>query len=76
MDISPLIKGVMAIIGIALALGQYPRLEHWAREQATQALEWRQELPDLFPEAQINGHRINDLVHTTKPTPHWTKYRQ
>ena len=33
-DLSPLIKGVLALIGIAIALGQYPKLEHWARAQA------------------------------------------
>ncbi len=69
-DLSPLVKGVMAVIGIAFALGQYPRLERWARVQAIEAMEWKQELPDLFPEAQLNGHRINDLVHTPEHRLH------
>ena len=33
-DLSPLIKGVLVIVGIAIAIGQYPRLEVWARSQA------------------------------------------
>jgi|GEM_PF-2544724 len=69
-DISPLVKGVMAVIGIAFALGQYPKLEHWARAQAVEAMEWKQELPDLFPEAQINGHKINEIVLTRESRFH------
>jgi|GEM_PF-2767352 len=62
-DIAPLVKGIISIIGIALALGQYPKLEHWAREQAIEAMKWKQDLPDLFPEAELHGQRINYLAH-------------
>jgi hypothetical protein len=47
-DLSPLIKGVLALISIAIALGQYPRLERWARSQALEAVQWKQGLPYFF----------------------------
>ncbi len=37
-EIGSLITGLLVIIGIALAVGQYPRLERFARAQAAQAL--------------------------------------
>ncbi len=37
-DIGSLIAGLLVIVGIALAMGQYPRLERFAREQAVLAL--------------------------------------
>jgi hypothetical protein len=47
-DISSLIKGVIAIVGIAIAVGQYSNLEHWSRSQAAQALVWKEPLPYFF----------------------------
>ena len=49
MDLSSLIKGIMTVIGIALATGHYGDLERWARLQAMAALEWKQPLPYFFP---------------------------
>jgi hypothetical protein len=48
-DISPLAKGLLTVIGIALATGQYGKLESWARREAIQALKWKQGLPYFFP---------------------------
>ena len=53
-DLSPLIKGVFVIVGIAISLGQYGRLEHWARKQAMEAVAWREPLPYFF--AQPKAH--------------------
>jgi len=47
-DLAPLIKSVLAIVGIAFALGQYPKLETWARVEATQAVSWKEPLPYFF----------------------------
>jgi hypothetical protein len=63
MDLSSLIKGIMAIIGIAVATGHYGDLERWARHQAIEALEWRQPLPYFFP---------SELAHKQTATPRST----
>ena len=47
-DISPLVKGVLAVVALSIALGQNPKLEHWARAQAIQAMEWKEGLPYFF----------------------------
>ena len=47
-DVSPLIRGLLVVIGIAIAVGQYPKLEHWAREQAAESFAWKQGLPHFF----------------------------
>ncbi len=62
-DLSPLVKGVLALMGIAIALGQYPRLEHWARAQALEAVQWKQGLPYFFPASPAGDrhHHINHL---------------
>jgi hypothetical protein len=52
-DLSPLVKGIIVIVGIAIALGQYPKLERWAKLQAIEAIEWKQGLPYFFPPAHI-----------------------
>ena len=54
-DLSPLIKGLLPIIGIAISLGQYSKRGHWAREQAVEALAWKTGLPYFFPH---EGRRI------------------
>jgi hypothetical protein len=60
-DLSPLIKGLLPIIGIAISLGQYPKLEQWARAQAVESLAWKQGLPHIFhPEHRATG----DLSHS------------
>ncbi len=48
-DLSPLIKGLFPLIAIAISLGQYPKLEHWARAQAAEAIAWKTGLPYFFP---------------------------
>ena len=47
-EIAPLVQGVMAIIGLALMLGQYPKLERWAQLHAAEALMWQRPLPYFF----------------------------
>ena len=47
-DLSPLIKGVLALIVPPSRSGQYPKLEHWARSQALEVVEWKQGLPYFF----------------------------
>ena len=59
-DVSPLIRGLLAIIGIAVAIGQYPKLDHWAREQAAESFAWKQGLPHFF----------GDVRHHSKPRRH------
>lgn len=56
-DLSPLIKGVFVVVGFAIVLGQYPRLEAWARAQATQAVAWKQSLPYFFQGSARHAHR-------------------
>jgi hypothetical protein len=61
-----MVKGVLAIIGIAIALGQYPRLERWARVQALEAVQWKQGLPYFFgpPHAEAKHHHsIYNEIH-------------
>ena len=55
-DLAPLIKGVLVIVGIALALGQYPKLETWAREQAIEAVAWKEPLPYFFASAHQKNY--------------------
>ena len=62
-DLSPLIKGVLVIVGIAIAIGQYPRLEVWARSQAIQAVAWKQPLPYFFQGSATHAHRKAKLSH-------------
>jgi hypothetical protein len=54
LDLSPLVKGIIVIVGIAIALGQYPKLERWAKTQALEAIEWKQGLPYFFPQTDKN----------------------
>ena len=48
LDLSSLIRGLLAVIGIAIALGQYPKLEYWSREQAAESIAWKHGLPHFF----------------------------
>jgi hypothetical protein len=54
-DLGPLVRGIIVVIGIAIALGQYPKLERWAKLQAIGAIEWKQGLPYFFdtPRARV-----------------------
>jgi hypothetical protein len=56
-DISALLRGVLAIVMLAIAIGQYPRLERWARSRAVEALEWKEGLPYFFAQPQPAGRR-------------------
>lgn len=56
MDLSGLIKGIMVVIGIALATGHYGDLERWARHQAIEALQWKEPLPCFFPNHTQTAH--------------------
>lgn len=47
-DLSGLIRGLLTVIGIALATGQYGKLESWARHQAIEAMTWKHGLPYFF----------------------------
>ena len=62
-DISPLVKGILGIILLAISFGQYPKLEHWARVQAIQALEWKENLPYFFAGPQ--SARAHSHHHAT-----------
>jgi hypothetical protein len=62
-DLSPLIKGVLVLIGIAIVLGQYPRLENWARSQALEAVEWKQGLPYFFAAPQTGPKHHHPTDH-------------
>jgi hypothetical protein len=61
-DIGPLVKGIMVIIGISIATGQYSNLEHWARVQAAEAFLWKEPLPYFFATVphQYRLSRIKD----------------
>jgi len=50
-DISPLVKGVLAIILFSIGFGQFGTVERWARAQALAALEWKEPLPYFFGSA-------------------------
>lgn len=47
-DINSLVTGILTVIGIAIAIGQYGRLEAWARRQAMEAMLWDRGLPHFF----------------------------
>ena len=48
LDLTALIRGLFVVIGMALAVGQYPNLEHWARGQAAESIAWKRGLPHFF----------------------------
>jgi hypothetical protein len=57
-DISPLVRGTLVIIGLAIALGLYPSLAHWARAQAVQAMQWHEELAYFFQASTKMRHYV------------------
>jgi hypothetical protein len=59
-DLSPLVRGIIVIIGIAIALWQYTKLERWAKLQAIEAIEWKQGLPYFF---SSKSNSINESAH-------------
>jgi hypothetical protein len=54
-DLSPLVKGIVALIGVALALGQFGNLEQWASNQAMEAIMWKKPLPYFFDSQSSDG---------------------
>lgn len=62
-DISGLVKGILTIIGISIALGQFGKLEHLARKQAMEALEWKQGLPYFFEPERTRNHTGENMNH-------------
>ena len=56
-DIGSLVTGLLAVVGLALALGQYGRLEAWARAQAIEAMAWKQGLPYFFAPVGRPSHK-------------------
>lgn len=64
-DISPLVKGAIALVGIALTLGFYGKLEHWARNEALEAIEWKEPLPYFFASPYHASHKARSHAHTT-----------
>ena len=72
-EIGSLVTGILAVIGLAMALGQYGRLESWARHQAIEAMAWKQGLPYFFApipgpnhKTTLNGH---GTVRHHRPIP-------
>ena len=66
-DLSPLVKGVIVVVGLAIALGQYPKLETWARAQALEAVAWKQGLPYFFAPSPVepkHRHYTSREIHT------------
>jgi hypothetical protein len=47
-DIFPLVRGLLIVIGISIALGQYGQLEAWARKEAVHAMQ-----PNAWPELRF-----------------------
>lgn len=56
-DLRDIIKGLLVVISISLALGQYPKLQRFARLEAAKALKGGH-TPRFFP----NGY---DSMHDT-----------
>lgn len=69
-DITPLVKGAIAIVGLALALGQYGRLEQWARTQALHAVAWPEPLPYFFAQPGVSAHRTPRAAASARPHRH------
>ena len=73
-DMSGLIKGILAVIGIAMATGQYPRLESWSRSQAIEALEWKQGLPHFFKAQVHSSHSKHPLAAQVSSKEHEPRF--
>jgi hypothetical protein len=54
-DLSSLVKGAIAVVGIAITLGLYGKLESWTRQQAIQAVTWKEPLPYFFGSKHHNS---------------------
>lgn len=48
-DIRALVESILAVIFLAIALGQFGKLQKFAREEAVHALESRGRLQQFFP---------------------------
>ncbi len=65
-DLGPLIKGLLVVIGIAMATGHYGDLQRWARREVVESLEWKQDLPDIFaypPHPVSSTHPRRNYAH-------------
>lgn len=56
-DISSLVTGILTVVAIAIGLGQYGKLETWARKQAMEAMLWKHGLPNFF--APVPSKRLS-----------------
>jgi|GEM_PF-3907369 len=65
-DLSPFIKGVFVVTSFAIALGQYPKLEAWARKQAIEAVAWKEPHPYFFSSPAHHQHHYlkNPRIHS------------
>jgi hypothetical protein len=67
-DISPLVKGILVVIGIAIATGHYGDLQTWTRGEAAEAVMWRRPLPYFFaPPSQSAGKALRLPQQTAMP---------
>ncbi len=60
-EIQLLVTGLLAVIGIAIGIGQYGKLEVWARHQAFEAMQWKGDLPVFSyptPTQKTQHHRV------------------
>ena len=67
-DFGSLVTGFLTIIGLAMACGQYGKLEAWTRNQAADALAWKQGLPYFF--ALVHGGKVAHPSHQIGQNPY------
>jgi len=67
-DFGSLVTGFLTIIGIAMACGQYGKLQAWTRNQAAEALAWKQGLPYFF--APVHSGRIGTFTYRPGENPY------
>jgi hypothetical protein len=64
-DIGPLVKGALVIIGLAIATGHYDNLASWSRKEAARALTRNRPLPYFF-EPHRKGREDRSIRTLTK----------
>ena len=62
-DISSIFSGLMVVVMIALATGNYRALEKWARHQGAEVLAWKQPLPYFFGVSNIKQPGQTQFAH-------------
>ena len=67
-DFGSLVTGFLTIIGLAMACGQYGKLEAWTRNQAVEALAWKQGLPYFF--APVHKGKAGHHSHPVGQNPY------